>query len=628
VTTRALSGQADYIRYQAAQPRHLKGVHALWNLDEPSIIAIPDAVQRGWSAETVQETAPLGTPLLDAKADARGNWHLAWTSVDPDARYVLEQAETADFAAPVVRLNDKTRELDVSGDSPAHLWFRVRAYVPMANDASAAQSFEIRAPEAAGSFWSDPVEVVIPPPQFADCPPGALGTPTLQLDAAPDASGSYRLFWTAVSSALRYVVQESDTLDFTDPRVMYMGAERQLMVFGRAPGRYLYRVRAEGSVAELGAVLIIDDHAAIVDVDHVAGVRHVVLASYVGAIGDEVVFDGDRFTERFGVASRRSIMADGFRYSLSRDDAWPGAPTFRAFVLDDAGAWSNGIGVTVPRPARRVLATPQAYDRGARTTLLQLHKALMQLAAARGDCLAVLALPEHYRESDAVRHVTALRSEFSEPDAWSYGALYHPWLVSEAAATGLLRSPPDGAICGMMAARAAARGAWLAPANQPLGDVLGLAPALQPELWQRLYDAQVNLIWQAPHGFIAMGADTLSLDPDLTPINVRRLLSLLRRLALQVGASFAFEPHGPVLRRSVERRFEALLDDMYRAGAFAGKTRSDAFQVVVDSALNREADAEQGRLVVELKVAPSLPLSFLTVRLIQNGARGTVMESA
>ena len=141
---------------------------------------------------------------------------------------------------------------------------------------------------------------------------------------------------------------------------------------------------------------------------------------------------------------------------------------------------------------------------------------------------------------------------------WSYGALYHPWVLVEGD-HGLLRSPPEGAICGVMARRAVHRGAWIAPANEPLGDVLGLTPAIPREQWGRLLDAQVNLVRQEPHGFVVLSADTLAQDPELVQVNVRRLLVLLRRAALRLGPTFVFEPNNDIFRRSVERAFGALL---------------------------------------------------------------------
>ena len=39
-------------------------------------------------------------------------------------------------------------------------------------------------------------------------------------------------------------------------------------------------------------------------------------------------------------------------------------------------------------------------------------------------------------------------------------------------------------------------------------------------------------------------------------------------------------------------------------------------------------DVEAGRFIVELRVAPSLPLTFVTIRLIQTSDRGLVAEGS
>lgn len=174
-----------------------------------------------------------------------------------------------------------------------------------------------------------------------------------------------------------------------------------------------------------------------------------------------------------------------------------------------------------------------------------------------------------------------------------------------------------------MARRAGARGAWIAPANEPMRGPIELTPTIPRHEWIRFADAQVNLIRDEPHGFIALSADTLARDPDLVPIHVRRLLILLRRLALRVGPSYVFEPNGDTFRRLVQRGFEAILDELFVRGAFAGAQRESAYQVVV-TAEPRMVD--QGRFVVELKVAPAQPMKFLTVRLVQSGERGAVTE--
>ena len=314
----------------------------------------------------------------------------------------------------------------------------------------------------------------------------------------------------------------------------------------------------------------------------------------------------------------------------------------RAEVKGVLGDWSDGIVVHVGAESQWQLNTVEEY---AEDTLVVVQRALLRMCGARSDILAILTMPEHYREDAAIRHATTLTSalSFGEANALSYGAIYHPWLngrEEERNANGLagvslpvaigangVRSvPPDGAICGVIAQRAIARGAWIAPANETLRNVVALTPAIARVHWLRLQEAQINLIRQEPRGFLTLSADTLSNDPDLLPINVRRLLILLRRLALRLGVTYVFEPNSDALRRLVQRNFEAMLGQMFARGAFAGDTPQTAFQVITDNTLNTAQSIEAGRLIVELRVAPSLPMTFLTLRLVQTGERGIVTE--
>ena len=72
----------------------------------------------------------------------------------------------------------------------------------------------------------------------------------------------------------------------------------------------------------------------------------------------------------------------------------------------------------------------------------------------------------------------------------------------------------------------------------------------------------------------------------------------------------------------------ALLGQMFVRGAFAGTAPATSFQVVAGSALNPPASIDRGRLIVELRVAPSLPLTFLTVRLVQTGDRRLIAQES
>jgi hypothetical protein len=288
--------------------------------------------------------------------------------------------------------------------------------------------------------------------------------------------------------------------------------------------------------------------------------------------------------------------------------------------------WSNGVGVHIAAAAGWVSTSPADYDDSA---LVAVHKALVTMCAARGDLVALLSLPGHYDERRAIAHPAKLALA---PRVLSYGALWHPWLVlrdGPGGDTAPLRTiPPDGATAGVIAARSINRGAWIAPANEPLTGPVALTPPLSSAFWQSLQDAAVNVIRQEPWGFVCLDADTLSPDDEVRPLNVRRLLALVRRFALRVGEAYVFEPNGAATRRAVQRAFESMLETLYIRGAFAGATEKTSFQVVTGESLNTPQSVDAGRLIAEIRIAPSRPLSFLTLQLVQAGGGTAVREGA
>lgn len=517
--TASLLAEADFLRWQSSAPRPLTGIHAAFAIEEATLIAVPDAVQLGWSSASEPPPEVLAPPRLVAALADGETWRLSWDAVAAGASYAVEDSLSSEFAGAEL------------------VWAGTQTALRLIDRPSGQRSFRVRATRGSTvSPWSNTLALPIPPPQFQDCPDGApLGAPVITA-FPPDTRGTIELSWTEVLDADRYAVEEivggADVAS-----TVYQGRERSFTLRGRPPGAYAYRVRAE--------------HGA------------------------------------------------------------------------NLGAWSNAASQTVLAPGRHLVGRVGDFQPG--QVLRPVHRAVMRLAAARGDLLAVLALPEHFRAQDAAAHVAWLRGPASEEPAWSYAALYHPWLIADddPGSSALRRLPPDGAACGTVAQRAAARGAWIAPANEPMRGVIELTPSIPRDEWLRFADTQVNLLRDEPHGVVAQSADTLARDPDLSPIHVRRLLILLRRLALRVGPGYVFEPNNDAFERLVQRGFEAVLEDLFARGAFAGAQREAAYQLVVDAAPDV---ADQGRFVVEMKVAPSFPMSFLTVRLIQSGDRGVVTE--
>ena len=82
----------------------------------------------------------------------------------------------------------------------------------------------------------------------------------------------------------------------------------------------------------------------------------------------------------------------------------PGSQFYRVRALIGLrlSAWSPAVEVHVG-----LVATTRG--RGEPDDLLAIHRLMLRTAAGRGDLLAVLGLPRHYRFRDAVAHATALR---------------------------------------------------------------------------------------------------------------------------------------------------------------------------------------------------------------------------
>jgi len=294
----------------------------------------------------------------------------------------------------------------------------------------------------------------------------------------------------------------------------------------------------------------------------------------------------------------------------------------RARRSGQTGGWSNTLDIRLA-PARAVRLAPPVE--GEHSVLLAVQSALLRLSAAHGEFFAVLGLPHHFREQQSRDYLGGLAVQFigeTNPSPLSYGAVYHPWLQCRTDDGAIVVMPPDGAAVGMLAFRANERGPWVAPANYRLNTVVALTPPFPEEL-----DALLNEIRQYPNGFMTLRADTLDADdPALRLISVRRLLIVLRRVALRYGTAFVFEPNGESLRGMVQQRFEQLLRGLYDRGAFAGNSPAQAYQVSTDASINTTAAADQGRFLVELRIRPSLPMEWIVVRLMQRGSELVLAE--
>jgi hypothetical protein len=326
-------------------------------------------------------------------------------------------------------------------------------------------------------------------------------------------------------------------------------------------------------------------------------------------------------------------------------------PAGRYFLR--ARTWRGGLASDWSKTAE-VFSIPRtrALDADAdNAVVLPVHRALMDLCAATREHFALLSVPLDWDAARLAAHVADLRAhaarDIEAAQATSFVALYHPWLLQREADASLQAHrrphprrdplltlqreadaslhahPPEGAVLGVYAKRSRDKGAWSAAGLDPLAETVGLATVIDPEA---IEGASANAIELRPRGIAATRAATLSEDQDWTAIGVRRLFILLRRLARREGERYAFEPNDFTLRRSLERSFDALLQRLMQRGAFRGASARDSYALRTASGARAADEIERGECSLEIRVAPSRPLRFLTLRVVRAGEQLLIEE--
>ena len=557
--TNAASLAAELERRHDIEGETVFGIHSLFSTSEITLVAVPDAVHRAWDRTAPVLPEPLSAPLLDPihVDEEQREISLEWSEVTGATRYVVEQARDGEFDRPK-RYTVSSDESPIVG-SPGTLSPPPdrSLIVAMDEECEPCYFFRVRAlSQNDVSPWSN-ARIYSRFGLFGACGASPKRHRDLRLASAPDPGGSTAtLTWT------------------TD-----------------------------------------------------------------GCVPDDAFADAFELQESAELAFESAGVYDyaGDIHSISMTRPLDGALFYRIRAKQGSarGPWSNTIRLTPVSRSLMTLRAPEQFDSG---HLLSIHRRLIQLCRARGDLLAILSLPRHFRVAQVTDYVTRLlpvtrASESSaevrthshvERDAMDFAALYYPWTAVRGTIAdqpqGHAYHPPDGTVSGLIAQRTLERGAWIAPAGVAFEDVVALDPAVEPDLQRRLLSMHINILGQQPSGFSPLAAKTLGFESQKGDINVRRLVILLRRLALREGNTYVFEPNSDDFKARVSAHFEGVLEQLFQQGAFSGRSATQAYRVIADESVNTARDDEQGRFVMEIRVAPSRPLRFIRIRLLQEGA--------
>jgi hypothetical protein len=206
--------------------------------------------------------------------------------------------------------------------------------------------------------------------------------------------------------------------------------------------------------------------------------------------------------------------------------------------------------------------------------------------------------------------------------ASAFVQLGYPWLATSAAQDlpeGL--EPPDGALAGLIARSALARGTHASVAGDTsmpaLRDLQSAVPlpgwGAGPQSPSAQLAERVCLFTQQAGGWALQSDVTTSVDAAWRSGGVSRLMATLLRAARLRGQSVLFDGNGPETWTRLERSFEELLKGFWRVGALAGATPAEAFSVRCDRSTMTQNDLDNGRLVTEITVLPAHSIERITV---------------
>jgi phage tail sheath protein FI len=301
-------------------------------------------------------------------------------------------------------------------------------------------------------------------------------------------------------------------------------------------------------------------------------------------------------------------------------------------VADRTGYQGLAIADQVTMVAIPDLVTVATGQDGAldEETFLAVQKQLVDWCEASHTRMAILDPPPGLNATRALEW----RSRLGRDSA--FAALYYPNVVvpnplARPGATNgerFLTVPPSGHVAGVWARTDGARGVWKAPANEAVRGIVRLETEVTSGEQDLLNPDGVNCIRSfGSYGTKIWGARTLAkTDPSWRYVNVRRLFNYIEE-SIRRGTQWAvFEPNDRDLWERVKRNISSFLRGLWMQGALVGGTAEQAFYVLCDESNNPQSSVDEGKLIVEVGIAPSKPAEFVIFRVSQWQGGGATSE--
>lgn len=235
-------------------------------------------------------------------------------------------------------------------------------------------------------------------------------------------------------------------------------------------------------------------------------------------------------------------------------------------------------------------------------TTPNVQRAMTALCERRGDCLAVLDLPD--AEHLAARAVNYVQNTLNMNS--SYAGIYAPFVqIRDTYNDKTLFIPPSGHVCAAMAFTDTNRAVWFAPAGLSRGTikVLGIRTKYNQGARDALDRAHINPIRNIPgRGYVIMGQETLqAFASAFSNINVRRLINFIKKSIANAANVAVFDPNDSFTRLSLVN----ICGDFLRP-IKGGRGLYD-FEAICDKRNNKTDAIAAGDLVLDVYADPVIP---------------------
>jgi len=183
---------------------------------------------------------------------------------------------------------------------------------------------------------------------------------------------------------------------------------------------------------------------------------------------------------------------------------------------------------------------------------------------------------------------------------------------------------PCGAVAGVFARTDAQRGVWKAPAGQDatLFGVRALAVNLTDAEQGQLNPLGVNCLRSFPvSGNVIWGARTYrgadQLASEWKYIPVRRLALFIEETLYRSLQWVVFEPNDEPLWAQIRLNIGAFMQNLFRQGAFQGRSPREAYLVKCDRETTTQTDINMGVVNIVVGFAPLKPAEFVIIKIQQ-----------